>query len=56
MRELAEHLFTWGGELMIEGPDVLVAVMRERIAAAQAMLPTKEKRPLLSHDTTTGAA
>ena len=39
MRELAEHLFTWGGELLIEGPEVLVDVMRERIAAAQTMLP-----------------
>jgi predicted DNA-binding transcriptional regulator YafY len=54
MRELAEHLFTWGGELVIEGPDVLVAVMRERIAAAQTMLP-KDVRPILSQDATTGA-
>ncbi len=42
MRELAEHLFTWSGELVIEGPDVLVAAMRERIAAAQTMLPPNE--------------
>jgi proteasome accessory factor B len=39
MRELAEHLFTWGGELVIEGPEVLIETMRERIAAAQTMLP-----------------
>jgi predicted DNA-binding transcriptional regulator YafY len=39
MRELAEHLFTWGGELVIEGPDVLIETMRERLAAAQTMLP-----------------
>ena len=39
MRELAEHLFAWGGELVIEDPGVLVDIMRERIAAAQTMLP-----------------
>ena len=38
MRELAEHLFTWGGDIVIEGPDVLIAVMRERIRAANKML------------------
>lgn len=38
MRELAEHLFTWGGEIVIEEPDALMAVMRDRIAAAQKML------------------
>lgn len=53
MRELAEHLFTWGGELVIEGPDVLVSVMRERIGAAQTMLPT-DVRPILSQGTATG--
>lgn len=55
MRELAEHLFTWGGELVIEGPDVLIAVMRERIAAAQTMLP-KDVRPILSQDAATGTS
>ncbi len=45
MRELAEHLFTWGGELVIEGPDVLVTVMRERIAAAQTMLTSEAMAP-----------
>lgn len=39
MRELAEHLFTWAGEIVIEGPDVLIAIMRDRIAAATTMLP-----------------
>lgn len=38
MRELAEHLFTWGGEIVVEGPDALLEVMRERIAAAHTML------------------
>ena len=54
MRELAEHLFTWGGELLIEGPETLVAVMRERLAAAQTMVPVPHlaipQRPILSHD------
>lgn len=39
MRELVEHLFTWGGEIVIEGPDTLVEVMRDRIKAAMTMLP-----------------
>lgn len=59
MRELAEHLFTWGGELVIEGPDVLIDVMHERIAAAQMMLPSASLahgRPILSQDTTTSGA
>jgi predicted DNA-binding transcriptional regulator YafY len=56
MRELAEHLFTWGGELVIEGPDALVKVMRERIDAAATMLPQTGPRPILSQQPTTGAA
>lgn len=59
MRELAEHLFTWGGELTIEGPDALIDVMRERIAAAQTMLPAEDAdntRPFLSQITTTNGA
>ena len=39
MRALAEHLFTWGGEVLIEEPDVLVREMRERIALAMRALP-----------------
>lgn len=38
MRELAEHLFTWGGEIVIEEPNALMVVMRDRIAAARTML------------------
>ena len=41
MRELAEHLFTWGGEIVIEEPDALVAVMRKRLAEAMAIVPPK---------------
>jgi len=38
MRELAEHLFTWGGEIVIEEPNALMVVMRDRIEAARTML------------------
>jgi len=31
LREIAEHLFTWGGEVRIEAPEELRAVMRERV-------------------------
>lgn len=48
MRELAEHLFIWGGEIVIEGPDVLVEVMLERLAAAMTILPP-QARPNLTH-------
>lgn len=34
LREIAEHLFGWGGEVVIEGPEALRAVMRERLMAA----------------------
>ncbi len=43
LREIAEHLFTWGGEVVIEGPDALKTVMRERLDAADGCL-----RPLLT--------
>lgn len=41
MRELAEHLFTWGGEIVIEGPDELAAVMRERLAEGMTIVPSE---------------
>ncbi|WNO53166.1 helix-turn-helix transcriptional regulator [Stakelama saccharophila] len=34
LREIAEHLFTWGGDVVIEGPAALDEVMRERLALA----------------------
>ena len=34
LREIAEHLFTWGGDVRIEHPEELRAVMQERISAA----------------------
>jgi proteasome accessory factor B len=40
MRELADHLFTWGGDVVIEGPEILVAEMRQRITAAMNALPS----------------
>ena len=33
LREIAEHVFTWGGEVVIEAPEALRVVMRERLAA-----------------------
>lgn len=38
LREIAEHLFQWAGELVIEGPEELKEVMRERIALAEQMM------------------
>lgn len=34
LREIAEHLFTWGGEVRIEGPEELREMMRESLSAA----------------------
>lgn len=36
LREIAEHLFTWGGDVRIEGPEELRRVMRERVMLAWA--------------------
>ena len=38
LRELAEHLFTWSGEVAIIAPDDLRQVMQERLEAAQTAL------------------
>jgi predicted DNA-binding transcriptional regulator YafY len=38
LREIAEHLFTWGGEVAIVAPEKLREVMRERLAAGQQAL------------------
>lgn len=38
LREIAEHLFTWGGEVRIEAPEELRAVMRERLSTASKAL------------------
>lgn len=38
LRELAEHLFTWGGDLIIETPQALRDEMRDRIQDARMML------------------
>lgn len=34
LREVAEHLFTWGGDIRIEAPEELRTVMRERVRLA----------------------
>jgi predicted DNA-binding transcriptional regulator YafY len=36
LREIAEHLFTWGGDIRIEAPEELRKVMRERVLLALA--------------------
>lgn len=36
--ELANHLFLWAGDLVIEGPETLKEIMRERIAAAHGIV------------------
>jgi proteasome accessory factor B len=33
LREIAEHLFTWGGDVVIVGPEALKNTMTERLAA-----------------------
>ncbi len=38
LREIAEHLFTWGGEIRIDAPDELRTVMRERLELATASI------------------
>ncbi len=35
LREIAEHVFSWGGEVVIEGPEALRVVMKERLLAGQ---------------------
>lgn len=37
LREIAEHLFTWGAEIRIEAPEELRAMMRQRLDAAAAI-------------------
>lgn len=46
LRELAEHLFTWGGDVAIVAPEELRAMMRERLEAGQGALG--DVRPELS--------
>lgn len=38
LREIAEHLFTWGGQVRIDGPEELRAMMRERIELSASAL------------------
>jgi proteasome accessory factor B len=39
--ELANHLFQWAGDLVIEGPDALNTIMETRLGEAQSLLPSK---------------
>lgn len=38
MRELADHLFSWGGDLVVEGPSILIETLRTRLEAANNMI------------------
>ncbi len=38
LREIAEHLFTWGGEVRIEGPEELRTMMRDRLELSAAAI------------------
>lgn len=38
LREIAEHVFGWGGDVVIEAPKALLRVMRERLAAGREAL------------------
>lgn len=46
LREIVEHLFTWGGEVVIVAPEELREAMRERLKAGHGALG--EMRPELS--------
>ncbi len=39
--ELANHLFLWSGDLVIEGPHALEEIMRERLVAAHSFVRPK---------------
>lgn len=38
LREIAEHLFTWGGEVRIDGPEELRTMMRDRLELSAAAI------------------
>jgi len=38
LREIAEHLFTWGGDVRIEAPEELRVIMRDRLIAGERSL------------------
>lgn len=44
LREIAEHLFTWGGFVSIEKPEALREVMRERLDAGENALQKTERK------------
>ena len=48
LREIAEHLFTWGGEAAIVAPEELRTVMRDRLEAGKGAL--KHVRPEMSQE------
>ena len=46
MREIAEHLFQWAGDILIEGPEALRTTMRERIDLASTMIAATSNKNL----------
>lgn len=46
LREIAEHLFTWGGHVQIEGPAELQVVMRERLGVGMRAIHTDPSEPI----------
>ena len=49
LREIADHLFTWGGHVCIEEPEELREVMLERLDTGQGAV--KKLRPEMSQET-----
>ena len=50
MRELAEHLFGWGGDLVIEGPESLIVTMRVRLELGHSLLARHQNFPDATED------
>jgi predicted DNA-binding transcriptional regulator YafY len=50
LREIAEHVFTWGSDIVIEEPAALIEVMEERLAACSNVL-----RPIVSQSSSRAA-
>jgi len=46
LREIAEHLFTWGGHVQIEGPNKLRETMHDRLVAGTRALKVDRSEPI----------
>lgn len=56
LREMAEHLFTWGGEVAIVAPEELREVMRQRLSASAHALAQRRPQLSLTVDTSKSSA